>query len=193
MHQEIEIEYKNIVTREEFERVTTSFHIPSEAFISQTNYYFDTPTFSLKELGCALRIRYKNGKYTLTLKQPHGDGLLETHQQLSKVLAEELISGKTQIIGEMKEHITSMGISSSELSCFGSLRTNRAETTYKSGVLVFDHSEYLNCQDYEIEYEVSNPKEGELAFKELLESFNIPTRQTKNKIQRFYDKSKGND
>lgn len=48
------------------------------------NHYFETPDFSLKEAGSALRIRHKGETYTLTLKQPAEIGLLETHQVVTE-------------------------------------------------------------------------------------------------------------
>lgn len=48
------------------------------------NHYFETPNFSLKEAGSALRIRHKGETYTLTLKQPAEVGLLETHQVVTE-------------------------------------------------------------------------------------------------------------
>ncbi|MFP3488877.1 CYTH domain-containing protein, partial [Staphylococcus sp. SIMBA_130] len=59
----------------------------------QINHYFETKEFSLKELGCAIRIREKDGKYTLTLKEPHPDGLLETHDLLTKQEALNWMNG----------------------------------------------------------------------------------------------------
>ena len=47
MTQEIEIEFKNIVTEEEFDTLCKSFSI--EAFTKQVNHYFETPGFSLKK------------------------------------------------------------------------------------------------------------------------------------------------
>ena len=82
MTQEIEIEFKNIVTEDEFSTLCQSFSI--NAFTKQVNHYFETPSFSLKEAGSALRIRHKGETYTLTLKQPAEVGLLETHQVVTE-------------------------------------------------------------------------------------------------------------
>ena len=49
-----------------------------------------------------------------------------------------------------------------------------------------DKSFYLNKEDFEVEYEVTDPK----AYKHitrLLTSLNIPIRKTENKVQRFYN------
>ena len=186
MRQEIEIEFKNLLTKEEFEAVKKSFQISDDQFLFQENHYFDTPEFSLKEKGTALRIRMKNGTYTLTLKQPHKEGLLETHQSLTREEASSLLEGNSFITGAIAEMVTSLNICPENLRCFGTLSTKRAQLDYKGGVLVLDHSHYLQIDDYEIEYEADDYITGEQTFKELLQSFNIPIRKTENKIKRFY-------
>jgi uncharacterized protein YjbK len=79
-----------------------------------------------------------------------------------------------------------LNISLTDLEYFGSITTKRAEIPYKAGLLVLDHSLYLNTEDYEVEYEVVDFQRGQLTFKELLEQYNIPLRVTLNKIARFY-------
>ncbi len=73
-----------------------------------------------------------------------------------------------------------------DVEYFGSLITNRAEIPYKNGLLVFDHSYYLNTEDFELEYEVHDYQLGQQIFVELLNQYNIPQRTTENKISRFY-------
>src|SRR5688572_17446881 len=90
MSQNIEIEFKNIITKSEFEKLINHFGLVEESFFTQENHYFDTPDFALKNQGSALRIRKKNEKYELTLKQPHPDGLLETNKTLDQRTAEKI-------------------------------------------------------------------------------------------------------
>ena len=97
MTQEIEIEFKNIVTEEEFHALCKSFSI--EVFTKQVNHYFETPNFSLKEAGSALRIRHKGETYTLTLKQPAEVGLLETHQVVTENEAKMMMETNVIISG----------------------------------------------------------------------------------------------
>ena len=104
MTQEIEIEFKNIVTKEEFDTLCKSFSI--EAFTKQVNHYFETPDFSLKEAGSALRIRHKGETYTLTLKQPAEIGLLETHQVVTEDEAKMMMETNTIIQGAVVDHYT---------------------------------------------------------------------------------------
>ncbi|MBM7622013.1 uncharacterized protein YjbK [Bacillus tianshenii] len=188
-HQEIEIEFKNILTFEEFTALCSSFQVHSEDFFSQENHYFDTEKFELKECGCALRIRKKGNTYTLTLKQPANEGLLETHQSITEdEKAGMFDEGLGLIPGVIADILKDeLGIEASNIRYFGSLKTNRVEIPYKGGLLVLDESHYLQTSDFEMEYEVSNYQEGQQFFYDLLREHHIPIRETKNKIARFYD------
>ncbi|GMB08930.1 uncharacterized protein YjbK [Thermolongibacillus altinsuensis] len=186
MNQEVEIEFKNLLTKEEFLRLKEALQINENEFNKQENHYFDTSDFQLKQKGSALRLRIKKETYTLTLKQPHAEGLLETHEFLSKEQAQRLLNGETIPFGKIAEQLTNLGIVPSSVQYFGTLITKRAERSYEGGLIVLDHSHYLNVDDYEMEYEATNRSEGEKIFQSLLEKFQIPKRETKNKIERFY-------
>ncbi|MCA1062066.1 CYTH domain-containing protein [Rossellomorea aquimaris] len=186
MSQEIEIEFKNLVTRDEFTRLTSHFQIKEEDFSSQDNHYFDTKNDLLKENQSALRIREKSGTYTLTLKTPLHDDLLETNQRITKDEAELLLKGGRFPEGEVYDALISLQIPIPSLQHFGTLSTSRAEIDYMDGLLVFDKSSYLQKEDYELEYEVKERKRGETIFLHLLKELNIPLRKTDNKIKRFY-------
>ncbi|MCD8511633.1 MAG: CYTH domain-containing protein, partial [Bacillus sp. (in: Bacteria)] len=81
MSQELEIEFKNMLTKEEFIRLMNIYE-PYGNKAVQTNYYFDTNEMQLKRNKCALRIRRKGSHFVLTLKEPHPEGHLETHQNI---------------------------------------------------------------------------------------------------------------
>ncbi|WP_426980552.1 CYTH domain-containing protein [Bacillus pseudomycoides] len=184
MTQEIEIEFKNMVTEEEFQALCDVFSI--ESFTKQVNHYFETPHFSLKAAGSALRIRHKDGAYTLTLKQPAEIGLLETHQPLTAREAQLMMETNGLIPGPVADQLHALQIPVSTLAYMGSLTTERAETTFKGGTLVFDHSFYYNHDDYELEYEVQDEAASKADFLNLLNKYHIPVRHTKNKVQRFF-------
>ncbi|MBD8067510.1 CYTH domain-containing protein [Bacillus sp. PS06] len=186
MTQELEIEYKNLLTIDEFHSVMKFLNLSPSDFLTQKNHYFDTPDFSLKNRQSALRIREKQNKFTLTLKQPQSIGLLETHQSLTKDQASSLINGATNIQDQIAVIIDDLGINPSELQYFGTLETSRAEVPYKNGLLVLDHSFYLSVEDFELEYEVEDAEVGLKDFHEFLTQLHIPIRHTKNKIQRLY-------
>ncbi|PGK46097.1 CYTH domain-containing protein [Bacillus anthracis] len=184
MTQEIEIEFKNIVTEEEFNTLCKSFSI--EVFTKQVNHYFETPDFSLKEAGSALRIRHKGETYTLTLKQPAEVGLLETHQVVTEAEARIMMETNVIISGAVMDQLHKLQIPVSTLTYMGSLTTERAETLFEGGTLVFDHSFYYNHDDYEIEFEVQDEETGKAAFIHLLKQHDIPIRHTNNKVKRFF-------
>lgn len=186
MSQNIEIEFKNIVTKQEFEKLKAHFQVKESHFFIQKNHYFDTPDFALKENGSALRIRKKGNRYELTLKQPHPDGLLETNEDLHVDSVEEIIKSGSITNKFIRSLIAKMNINPDTLEYFGSLTTNRAEIEYGQGIIVLDHSCYLNIEDYELEYEVTNRAEGNVLFTNLLTELEIPIRKTENKIKRFY-------
>ncbi|MEH7442833.1 CYTH domain-containing protein [Bacillus sp. JJ1122] len=190
MSQNIEIEFKNMLTNDEFLRLIKHFNIDLTKFKKQVNHYFDTPSFSLKAKGSALRIREKDTQFEMTLKQPAEQGLLETNQFLEPAQAEYILKTGKILEGEVQDAITNIIDDADSLEYFGSLTTDRAEFDYKGGLLVLDHSYYLNTEDYELEYEVTDESEGFKIFSELLDELNIPVRTTDNKIKRFYNRKR---
>lgn len=175
-----------MLSRYEYEKLLHFFKIKKTDIFLQENHYFDTPDFQLKSESSALRIRKKNGHFEMTLKQPCPEGLLETNQSLSLAEAECAIHTGKLPAGIVKDLILQMNVSFANILYFGSLITKRTELNYEGGLLVFDHSSYLNKQDYELEYEVENYSRGKQIFLQFLEKHKIPNRETKNKIYRFY-------
>ncbi|MEH7094036.1 CYTH domain-containing protein [Neobacillus vireti] len=187
MSQNIEIEFKNLLTKAEYERILVAFNITDNQIFTQENLYFDTADFALKNIKCALRIRKKGTDYVMTLKQPREIGLLETNQRLTIEEASAAIHNGSLPGGQIKQLIEENNIPFAKIEYFGSLVTNRAEIVYENGLLVLDHSIYLQHEDYEIEYEVKDYQEGLINFHALLNRFKIPERHTDNKVQRFYN------
>lgn len=185
MAQEIEIEFKNLLTQQEYHRLLSQIPFPAYSD-TQTNYYFETKDLALQQLGCALRIREKNGTYRLTLKEPHAQGLLETHDFITKEEAEACFRGNMVEKPETSAQLHELGISLSSLSYFGSLKTERREVQKEDILLVLDYSTYNGTLDYELELEATSTKNGLAKFNELLTSYRIPKRDTPNKIKRFF-------
>ena len=187
MSQNIEIEFKNLLTKAEYERILVAFNISDNQIFTQENLYFDTVDFALKNTKSALRIRKKGTDYVMTLKQPREIGLLETNQTLTSEEVSAAIHNGRLPEGQIKQLVEENNIPFSKIEYFGSLVTNRAEIVYEKGLLVLDHSIYLQQEDYEIEYEVEDYQEGLINFHALLNRFKIPERYTENKVQRFYN------
>ncbi|MBB5174850.1 CYTH domain-containing protein [Texcoconibacillus texcoconensis] len=187
MTQEIEIEVKNLLEKTEYEQLRESFFSNQETPVKQTNYYFDTETFQLKEKSSALRVRQKNGDYVLTLKQPNEVGLLETHDKISKDQFEELLTNGAMPLGSVHKQIEQLidGFKG-KISPLGSLTTERLEKKQPEGLIVLDKSDYLDTTDYEVEFEADEEEKAQKFITTLLEEYNIPKRKTPNKIERFY-------
>ena len=119
------------------------------------------------------------------MKQPAEVGLLETHQVVTADEARLMMETNTIIQGAVVDQLHKLQIPVSALTYMGSLTTERAETLFEGGTLVFDHSFYYNHDDYEIEFEVQDEETGKVAFIRLLTQHNIPIRHTNNKVKRF--------
>ena len=80
--------------------------------------------------------------------------MLETHQVITADEARLMMETNTIIQGAVVDQLHTLQIPVSALTYMGSLTTERAETLFEGGTLVFDHSFYYNHDDYEIEFEV---------------------------------------
>lgn len=185
MTQSIEIEFKNLLTKEEFNLLKDFFKLKEENFFLQENHYFDTKNFLLKEKRMALRVRKKENQLELTLKQPLPTGLLETNEILTSEQFELLKQGNFPE-GQISQILTNYLPNLQEIEFFGTLRTFRSELLFKNGLLVLDHSTYLGIEDYELEYEVEDEKIGFKHFIDLLKGLEITQKPTPNKVMRFY-------
>ena len=189
MNQHIEIEFKNMLAKEEFYQLMQRFNIEQDEFVVQKNHYFDTATFDLKKHTSALRIREKQTTYEMTLKQPlaNREGLLETNCHLDPHTAHQMINEGGIPDSKIAEKIKNLKIDPQSIRYFGTLTTQRVEVPYKNGLLVLDHSTYFQIEDFEVEFEVHDYEQGKREFDELLVEAGIPVRPTDNKVQRFYN------
>lgn len=185
MSKELEIEFKNMLEKDEFETLATHYKFTASDVKTQTNYYFDTAAFQLKNLKCALRIRKKHDGYECTLKTPAVHGNFETTDTLTAQQAEAIIAGSSFEAPEVRHALEELNVSPENLTMIGALTTHRMETEIPEGLLVLDHSEYAGTEDYEIEFEVSEAVAGEKHFHAILKSHGIPVRHADKKIARF--------
>lgn len=186
MAQEIEIEFKNLLDIEEYNRLEDFFEMKDIKANSHINHYFETEHFDLKKKGAALRIREKDNFFQLTLKEPHEEGLLETHDTMSAEEAASWINNDIIPKAQVAAQLNQLGIDFAALRYGGTLKTDRKETVYKDTTIVLDYSSYNGQEDFELEIEATDRAHGENVFEELLNELNIPKKETPNKIQRFY-------
>lgn len=182
----IEIEFKQLLTKDEFEKLLHTFQIQQNDFFIQTNYYFETDEFALKNFQSSLRLRKREKGFELTFKRQLPKGALEINQMLNEYQAQKLLQSNEIPDGKIKQELIHLGVDIQALQLFGNLETRRAELPYKDGLLVFDHSMYLQKEDFELEYETNHWERGQKVFLELLQTFNIKRKEADTKIGRLY-------
>ncbi|MGX7030556.1 CYTH domain-containing protein [Vagococcus zengguangii] len=187
MPEQIEIEFKNLLSENEYHELFNAFKMEEIAPIVQENIYLDTPDFQLKKHHAALRVRVKaNNNGEITLKTPLPQGLLETNIPLTP--SEVISFMETHVLpikDELETKLTALDISQPDVHVFASLKTKRLEKKLSSDILlVLDESWYHGQHDYELEVEASSYDSGKQFFESLLQNHHIQTRPTPNKIQR---------
>ncbi|MDT2573076.1 CYTH domain-containing protein [Enterococcus raffinosus] len=186
MSKEIEIEFKSMLTPDEYIELLRYYNVTDEQFVMQTNLYFDTADFQLKHLGMGLRIRRFTSKAEATLKIPQEIGLLEVTDSLTVDAAAQAIENRA-FASEAKEVLTQLNqlaIARSDLQLIGKLITKRAEFDIPEGKLALDESWYGDQHDFELELEVPDSTYNEGDFNQLLSRFHITYRKTQNKVAR---------
>lgn len=188
MSNQKEIEFKNLLEKEEFDRLCSVFGISEKDFHVQTNTYFDTANHQLRDSLMGFRLRVVGERNELTLKAPTDNvhTMMETTHLISANERDEILHNHSINPRNYRE----FQLLPEQLLAFGSLRTKRAEISFQGGLLVLDCSDYLGITDYEVEYEVSDVTSGQQHFNDLLKLYQIPKRQTLKKIARFMKAAK---
>ena len=183
---EIEIEFKNLLTEDEYNNLYTSLKLEDKPQIINKNFYYDDANESLKKANSALRIRYTNNKDEMTLKIKGSKQNIPLDESFPKeptvlpIVPNEIIAELENINIQIKTPILTQKI-----------ETIRYELPYKSGLLVVDKTTFLNdIVDYELEFEAKDYNIGLEDFKTLLSEFNIEERKAKPKIARAMEYSK---
>lgn len=186
MSKEIEIEFKSMLTNDDYEHLLHYYTITNDQFVIQTNLYFDTADFQLKQQGMGLRIRRFAEKAEATLKVPQTIGLLEITDTLTLADTEQALQNNqfTSQATEILAQLRNLAISLTDLQLIGQLTTKRVEFMIPEGKLALDESWYSDQHDFELEIEVADASYGEAEFKQLLKKFQLPYRKTQNKIVR---------
>jgi uncharacterized protein YjbK len=192
MEQELEIEFKNILTQQEYQQLYTDFKQDKYVEFSQRNVYFDTPLLDLKDRGCALRIRIKEDQAEMTLKTPFEGHHKELNLPLSLDDAHLMtIQGAFQIPEPVIEILESEdSLLSRSVIKLAELETSRLETMKDDTLVVLDKSTYSGKVDYELEVEAASEEVGLKMFESILETYAIPKRKTENKIARAFNAGK---
>ncbi len=186
MNHEIEIEFKNMLSKTKYDELLAAFDIREEEAVRQENHYFDTADFQLKSIESGLRIRILPNKIECTLKEKTNDYThIETTDILTEEEAKQILQGGQLTAPTVIARLQERNIAIEQLALFGTLATARVEIPYEGGLLVLDHSFYLQRDDYEVEYEATDETVGHTVFQQFLANHNIPIAHADKKIARF--------
>ncbi len=183
MSKELEIEFKTLLTREEYLKLCEMF--ADKRGNLQVNYYFDTPRFTLKATEIGLRVR-KSDKYVITLKKKKGYVLQEINETISEDAFKEFLETGIVPVQEIKSELDDI-IKGQLLKNYMSLSTYRISFPYKKGTVAIDKCKYVDTVDYELEYEATSYEAGKREFVELVRELKINYKKSQPKIKRAYD------
>lgn len=184
---ELEIEFKNMLSGREYERLQEKYFSDAQPVV-QTNFYIDTPNLAMRQNMFLLRIRDAEGNQVMTLKEPTEKGVMEYHGEVAGDLNFDRNIRRDELPDIIQDELERLGIDAAHLKIYGALSTERREVPYKDGVLVLDRNSFLDQEDFELEYEVDNYDKGETHFIRLLEESGIERRKEITKSERFYNK-----
>src|SRR5690606_38158824 len=118
MTKELEIEFKNMLTKEEYSKLLEE---QKTAPISQTNHYFDTGNFRLRDQKAALRLRTIGSRFECTLKTPAASGNYETTDALTEEQASAMLDLSQLDAPAVSAELEQLGVSPSDLTHIGSV------------------------------------------------------------------------
>ncbi|MDO5376673.1 MAG: CYTH domain-containing protein [Staphylococcus rostri] len=184
---EREIEFKHLLDERTYNDMKANYFPNSNPF-TQINYYIDTPDFQIMQHKMALRIRVKDDKQNeMTLKVPDKVGLTEYNHATTFMPQQDVSLPESVVPTDIADVLHQRGIDLSQLIVLGSLTTHRLETAIADGLLVLDHSEYLETEDFELEFEVADYDAGYAAFTKILATYELQHQAPLNKVQRFFN------
>ena len=185
---EIEKEFKNLLTKEQYEAIAGDYQSVFTKDVTQTNSYYDYEGL-LQQNKMALRIRIVEGKETgeITLKIPQSS--LEV-LEYTEVLPVDILNAYNHdkqfaLPTSLQETLEDKGITLQTVNQTALLTTHRLEGALSENEwLVLDESHYNGKVDYETEMEVRSLELGEPVFLGILEKYKIERRQAESKIER---------
>ena len=179
MKQHLEIEFKTMLSEDEFENLYQSMGF-KEGFL-QINSYFDTYTNFFFKKHMMLRIRSINNVFIFTMKTPRSLGVLENEFKLDVF---NINDPKVQKLLETYD------IKSNDLELVAQSKTIRHEINDEYGTWCLDLNEFALSKDYELEYELYegvNYEEAQQHYFNRINDLNIHYKQAIPKYIRALD------
>ena len=184
MSTNLEIEIKSAITKDDYEKIISSFAHPR--FIYQTNFYIDNSCFELSDLKLGLRIRQEKDLLELTMKVPSEEERLEINQKISPKEFENFLFYNEFPNGEISRYLHEFYPKiAGDFSIFGTLHNQRLVVELDDAEIAIDHFTYFDQEEFEVECESSSLKNAENILKKYLSQFQIKyQKNTTTKLER---------
>ena len=164
----LEIEYKVMISKEDFIKLNNLLAKNNFKYYEQTNYYYDTINDDLKTNNYSLRIRHIENlsKYIITLKIAELIGKMEYEYEIDSLSLDKV---PPKII----EKLSKINVVVNNLELKGSLKTIRKEIVIDNSIVCLDFNTYNNNEDYEIECESSSMEKAKQIINTLVNKYGI--------------------
>lgn len=181
MHQQIEKEFKVLITKKQYEYFIHEMY-PHILPIRQKNVYYDTKDAFLSKNKIALRIRYINERKIVTLKYYEGNDLMEIEKEVN-------CDNPFKDDFNIRETLKKFNIVDTLIPCV-TIVTYRTIIAGEYAEIAIDKNKFDDGSiDYEIEYEVKQPHNDIELFQSILDKINIKyEKNAKSKIRRALEK-----
>lgn len=166
----IEIEFKLLLDKETYQNIFNDYQDKKIDDYIQTNYYLFHP--ELEKRKYSFRIRYKKGKYELTLKTPAQLGLNEFNENIDEEIKNKIFNHQ-KVSNKIFDILENEGIDYKELQCGSYLTTHRIDIPLTYGLLSLDENEYNGHHDYELEFEVTDYDKGLEEFQKIIQPYGL--------------------
>lgn len=192
--QEVEVEYKAMISKDEYQDLLEYFSEFAEVKepYTQTNYYFDTEDNIFIKQGITIRLRNIKDFWELQIKIPkHSEGDFNCQEEVSHSVSEEEanrlisegINKKNKMFADL---VSKKDINVGLINMIGNLQTNRNDYLFYTDKISLDENIYLGTTDYELEWETSNHK----YVKYQIDQLYLELTKNVGKATRFLDRLK---
>lgn len=187
MSTNLEIEAKAMIDKKDYKILVNEFSSCEK--YNQVNYYICPKNQVEQKADFGLRIRKKNKKFELTIKQDLNDKKLEINQKISRKSYIFLRFFKKFPLGEVKNFLLENNVyNPDDLQIVGRMKTTRTDIEFEGALISIDKSKYLHKTDYEIECEDKTIDSANSKLKTFLENRNIKYEKSKlSKLARFLE------
>jgi len=175
--------FRTLLTKEEYDALMAKYPCVGN---TQTNYYFDTPSFSLKANDIIMRVKVKdNGFVSLAIKRKKSYSTEELKEPFSQEGFEKLLNEGVLTNDRAQLAINDVA-RGKKFQKYLDLSTYRCTFGYRGCTACLDKCTYLDRTDYELEFHSINYDEGKKEFIALMKEMNIEYKKCEIKIKRCY-------